>query len=258
MKTLTLALVLCAAPLYAADTKNIDKTLPLNANGAVTLATHNGSVQIRTWDRSDLEVHVQIEAHGTSSDARRRFEETTADIDGSRDIVSIKTRTPDLSGYGLWSWLMSSGDWDTSPEIRYTINAPRTARWTIRNHNAKLDLRDVSAAVDLATHNGSVWAANLNGPLALSMHNGDAHIDFASFTRESHISTHNASVEVALPASTKFDLHSSGHNVHVQSDFPATVRASDFGGHSISSQVNGGGPELRLTAHNGSFRLQSK
>ncbi len=259
---LAVALVLLAAPLYAADIKNeiknVDKTLPLNALGAVTLDTHNGSIQVRTWDRPEIDIHVQIEARGTSYDARQRFQETTVEIDGSRDVVSIRSKTPDFSSWNLLSWLMSSGDGNTSPDVRYTITAPRTARWTIRDHNAKTDIRDVNGALDLSTHNGSVWAANLGGALALDMHNGDAHIDFASFTHESRIATHNAMVEVALPASSKFDLHSSGHNMHVDSDFPAIVRSSDFGRHTVAGQVNGGGPELSLTSHNGGFRLRSK
>lgn len=255
---IALALALCGAPLYAAEAKNIDKTLPLNALGTVTLDAHNGSIQIRTWDRAEVQVHVRIEARGDSADARHRFQETAVAIDGSADLVSITTKTPDIDGWGLWDWLLSSGDWDARPEIHYAITAPRTARWKIRDHNAKADIRDVSASLELATHNGSVWVANLGGPLELIMHNGDAHIDFASFKNASRIVTHNGAVEVALPASTGFDLHSRGHRMHVDSDFPTTVRASDFGRHSVDGRVNGGGPELQLTSHNGGFRLRSK
>ena len=56
-------------------------------------------------------------------------------------------------------------------------------------------MRDVNGAIEVGTHNGSVWAANLGGPLDLNMHNGDAHIDFASFTHESRIETHNGTVD---------------------------------------------------------------
>ena len=257
---IALALILSGASLCAADTKNIDKTLPLNALGAVTLEAHNASIQVRTWDRSEVEIHVRIEAGGTSYVARRRFNEMTVAIEGSQDLVSIRSRTNELGDWGWWSWF---GDWDSSPRVQYTITAPRGARWRISDHNGKVDMRDVNGAVEIGTHNGSVWAANLGGPLELSMHNGDAHIDFASFTRGSRIATHNGTVELALPAASKFDLRSSGHNMHVDSDFAATVRSSNFGGHdfgrhSVSGQVNGGGPELRITSHNGGFRLRSK
>ena len=255
---IALALVLCGTPLYAAETKSVDKSLPLSALGTVTLDAHNGSIQIRTWDRAEVEVHVRIEARGDSAAARRGVRETAVAVDGSADVVSITSRTPEIDGWGLWDWLVSSGDWDSSPDIHYSITAPRTARWRIRNHNARADIRDVNASLEVATHNGSVWVANQGGPLELSMHNGDAHVDFVSFTQASHIATHNGAVELTLPASARFDLHSRGHRMRLDSDFPATVRASDFGRHSADAQVNGGGPELRLSSHNGGFRLRSK
>ena len=252
---IALALVLCGAPLFAAESRNIDKTLALSPAGAVTLDAHNGSIQVRTWDRSEIEIHVRIEAGGTSADARRRFNETTVEIDGSPDRVSIRSKFPDIYSWSWWSWVGNWGDWDSSPAIHYTITAARAER---SGHNAKAEIRDVNAALELNTHKGSVWVAKLGGPLELNMHNGDAHIDFASFTHESSVNTHNATVELALPASSKFEFHSRGHNVHVDSDFPATARSSDFGRHDVNGRVNGGGPELRLNSHNGDFRLRSK
>ena len=237
---IALALVLSGASLYAADARNFDKTLPLTASGAVELYAHNGAIQIRTWDRAEVEVHVKIEARNTSYEARRRLNAVAVDIEGSSDRISIKY---DSSSLWAWSpWSMFWGEWDNSPDVHYTLTVPRTARLKIHTHNAKSDIRDVTAPLDVSTHNGSVWVANLDGPLKLSMHNGDAHVDFASFTHASRVSAHNGSTELMLPASSRFELHTVGHRSNVNSDF----------------QANGGGPELRLTAHNGSFRVRSK
>src|ERR1022692_1058902 len=159
---IALTLSLCSMALYGADTKNVDKILPLKANGAVKLDAHNGSVTVHTWDRAEIEIHARIEAGGTSAEDHRRFTETTVEIEGSSDIVSIKSKTPDDNNG--WSWL-NWGDWGNSPEIHYTINAPRTARWTLRDHNSKIEIHDLNAALDLETHNGNVRVENLGGPL---------------------------------------------------------------------------------------------
>jgi Putative adhesin len=253
---IALVVTLGAATLYAADTRNIDRTLPLGASGTITLDTHNGAIAVRTWDRPDVEIHVQIAQRGSSAAAHQRFTDTTVDIDGAPNLVSIRSKELDN-----WGWLVAWTAWDyqdNSPEIRFTITAPRTARWRIRTHNGKADIRDVAAALEFDTHNGSVWIANLSGPLDLHMHNGDAHVDFASFTQASRISSHNGTAEVTLPASSKFRVESIGHRMQMQSDFPVTMRSSDFGRHHVEGQVNGGGPELHLASHNGSFRLRSK
>lgn len=253
-KVMTITLALCSA-LYGAETKNVDRTLPLRSNGTVTLEAHNGTVTVHTWDRAEIEIHARIEAGGNSSEDHRRFTDTTVEIEGSSDFVKIRSKTPDYSnGWSFLSW----GNWGNGPTIDYTVNAPRNARWTLRNHNSKVEIYDLNAALDVETHNGSIRVDNLGGPLELSMHNGDARIDFASFTHESRINTHNGSVELTLPKSTKFDLHSDGHNLTVNSDFPVMTQSSRRWGSNFNGPVNGGGPALRIDSHNGHFRLRAK
>ena len=252
---IALALLLCGAPLYAAETKNVDKTLPLSATGTVTLDSHNGSIQIRTWDRAEVEIHVRIEARGPWVADRRRFDATSVDITGAPDAVSIRSMTPDAYSWGLWSLL---GAWGDRPDIRYAITAPRRAQWKIHEHNGHAEIHDVDAALAVGIHNGSVRVVSLSGPLDLSMHNGAARIDFSSFTHASRIDTHNGTVELALPASSKFQLDARGHNIRVNSDFPVAVRSSSHGQRNVNGSVNGGGPVLQLTSHNGGFRILSK
>jgi hypothetical protein len=253
---LAAALLLGFASLGAAETRNIDKTLPLRPGGSVSLEAHNGWIAIRTWDRPEVEVHIKVESRGSSSVARYRLNEVKVDIDGTPDSVSIKTRWFERSAWSLWSLI--GGDWIDMPEITYSIMAPKGARWRVDDHNAKAEIRDVSAPLEVSTHNGSVRVVNLSGPLALSMHNGYVNVDFASFTQDSRIDTHNGTVELTLPASTKFNLDARGHHINVASAFPVLTRASDSGRRDVAGPVNGGGPSLHLTAHNGAFRIRSK
>jgi len=46
-RSLTGALLTCAL-LGAADSKNVDKTLPLPPTGSVTIESHNGSIKVNT------------------------------------------------------------------------------------------------------------------------------------------------------------------------------------------------------------------
>jgi hypothetical protein len=253
---LAVALALAHASLAAAEVKSIDRTLPLSATGTVSLNAHNGHIQIRTWDRPEVEVHVRIDWPGLSASSYR-FRETNVDVNGSADRVSITWNSADRYGWSLWS--LFEGPW-TGPDVSYTITAPRTARLEIRNHNANTDIRDVSAAVLVGTHNGAVRIANLAGPLELSMHNGWARVEFASFSKDTRISSHNGTVELSLPAASKFNLDSGGHHMSVSSDFPLATRASydSRPWQHVSASINGGGPNLQVVSHNGSLRLQSK
>lgn len=251
---LAVAVALAYGSVAAAEVKNIDRSLPLSANGTVAVEAHNGWIQVRTWDRPEVEVHVRIDWPFTSASSYR-FRATTVDVDGSADRVSIRWNTPDRYGWTLWS--LFDGSW-IAPEVHYTLTAPRTARLEIRSHNANTDIRDVNGAVRVSTHNGAVRATNLAGPLDLSMHNGWARVEFSSFTHDTHVGMHNGVAELTLPAASKFDFDSRGHHMRVESDFPLTTRASYYSNRSVSGSVNGGGPNLQVVSHNGSLRLRSK
>jgi hypothetical protein len=253
---LAVVLALAHASLAAAEVKTVDRTLPLTATGTVSLDAHNGRIQIRTWDRPQVEVHVRIDWPGLSASSYR-VRETTVDISGSADRVSITWNPPDRYGWSLWS--LFEGPW-TGPDVSYAITAPRTARLEIRNHNAEMDIRDTNAAVRIWTHNGAVRVTNLAGPIELAMHNGWARVEFASFSQDSRIATHNGTVELALPAASKFTLDSSGHHTSVNSDFALTKRASydTRPWRHLTASVNGGGPSLQVTSHNANVRLQSR
>ncbi|HVW07269.1 MAG TPA: DUF4097 family beta strand repeat-containing protein [Bryobacteraceae bacterium] len=248
VNSLTAALIACAL-LGAADTRTVDKTLPLPMKGSITIENHNGSITVNTWDRPEIEVHAVIEmsAGFLSSDAdRRRFNDTRVDIGNAGDSVHIK------SEYPTWDWLQGS-----NPDIHYTINAPRTARWTVRTHNSRVDVRNLHAALSITTHNGNIDVTGLAGALDLDTHNGNAKVQFASWTGPSSVDTHNGDIELMMPAASRFTLQTGSHNGRVQSDFAVTTRSVWRRGANLDGAVNGGGPALRLTSHNGSFRLRA-
>lgn len=236
----------CVAP-YGSETKSVDRTLPLAATGSVTLETHNGSIQVETWDRPEIQVHARIEAAGASAEDVSRFEATTVEVTAASDSVRIASKYPELT----WSWFGSN------PGIHYTITAPRTARWTIHDHNSDAEIRDVDAALNVETHNGSLRVVNLGGPLELSSHNGSINVDFAWF-QGADITMHNGSVELALPSGSKFDLRADTHQAHIQSDFPLVTRVLGPRQDHVEGAVNGGGPGLRFSSHNGQLRLRAK
>lgn len=252
MRTLCAVLLGCVA-VFGADTKNVDRTLPLSASGSVTLQSHNGSIHVRTWDRAEIEIHARIEAGGTSTEDQRRFDQTTVEIDSTSDSVRIHSKYPEWN-----TWLGFWGNMGNSPQIHYTITAPATARWNIRDHNSAVEMRDINAPLSLEKHNGSARLMNLSGPLEVSAHNGDFHADFSAFKGAS-FDMHNGSAELVLPSSSRFDLRSSSHNGRVDSDFAVLTRTMGRRhSQNIEGSVNGGGPSLRLSSHNAYFRLISK
>ena len=250
MKTaLTLLLVLSGAPAAFAQSKVIDKTVPLAATGRIGLDTHNGTIAIRTWQRPEVQVHVQIDAASSWPQDLRRFNDTTVDVTSTADTVAISTVDPDAMAF--WNWFGSG------PTIHYTVTAPATARWTVRTHNGDTDVRDVNAAFDIETHNGGLRMQNLAGPLRIASHNGGAVVDFGAFQGAS-IELHNGSAELTLPRASRFDLRMASRNGDLRSDFPMLTRAADRRGGNVEATVNGGGSTLQFDSRNGGLQLRAK
>src|SRR5258708_16433745 len=97
-----LALTCAMLQANAAETKTVDRTVPLSATGSVTLESHNGTIHIHTWDRPEIEIHARIEAGGDSSEDLRRFRDTTVEIDASSGTVHIKSKLPDYNNWNGW------------------------------------------------------------------------------------------------------------------------------------------------------------
>ena len=139
----------------------------------------------------------------------------------------------------------------------YTITAPKTARWTIYDHNASVDVRGVQAAITIETHNGRVHLSDVAGPLRVGAHNGSVTGDLASF-RGAEFTSHLGSLDLTLPSTAAFHLQADSRRGSVQSDFPLAIRMLGRRHTTVDGEVNGGGPSLRFHSHAGKLRLQSK
>lgn len=137
---LTLAAI---AGLTAADYKDVNRTVALNPTGAVTIATHKGSINVTTWDRPEADIKARIEAEPGESIDRRGFDGTDVVIESAPDAVRIRTQYPEFT-------LCCSLDNGNNPEVKYTIQMPRTGRLTIHDHRSQTEITDLSVALDAA------------------------------------------------------------------------------------------------------------
>lgn len=244
-----LALVLgmsVLAPMAMAD-RTVHQTLPLEANGRVTLGAHNGTVTVTTWNQPNVDINARIE-QGTFGDASD-VEKTKIDITGSGSSVRIETN---------YDAIMPSRWFGNRelPPVHYTISMPATAKLEVSVHNATVKATGLRNEVVVDSHNGPVNLADIDADTKVETHNGDVTIAFARFAKASRIETHNGSVEVSVPADSRFHVDASGHHLGLDSELGvAATKVSDS---HYTGDVNGGGPELRFEAHNGSLKIRKR
>jgi hypothetical protein len=251
MRRITLvSLLLAIAPLTMAAERHIHRIMPLDANGRVSVSTHNGSITVTTWNQPNVDIDAQI-VPADWSDAED-VARTDVKISGSASSVQIESDYTNVPAQ--MSWFGSSRN---LPPIHYKISMPATATLDVTGHNAAVRVSGLRNDVTVRSHNGRVDLSDLGGGAEIETHNGDVTVAFSRFAKSSRIETHNGSAEIQVPPDARFHVEAHGHHLALNSELGVvTTRMNPS--HYVGDVNGGGGPELRFESHNGSLRLKKR
>ena len=258
------AILLAAPGAISAETasRDVHRTAALARDGRVEIETYKGSVKVTGWDRLEAEVTARIVADDACGDSKYQAEmvrDTEARIDGEGGSLRIRSDYHRVRHLHTWfGWAFSSCS--ALPFVHYTISMPRNARLELKDHKSRIEVADLASDVRISTHKGEVRLTGVAGRVNLDTHKGDVRVAFAKMTGDSQFKTHNGDIEITVPRDARFAVSADvGRRGRLNSDFPVTTRAASR--HSrderVEAAVNGGGPELRLATHSGTFRLRS-
>jgi hypothetical protein len=240
------ATLLLALPAAATE-KRIHKTLALSPTGSVSIDTHNGSISVTTWNQATVDVQARIEPGDFASDDD--VNRTDVRVTGSEGSVRVESDYSDVPTHFVLFGMTRS-----LPLVHYTISMPATARLDIDTHNSRVRVSGLRNDVRINSHNGDIEIADLDGAATIETHNGDVRIGYSRFAKSSRVETHNGGIDIGMPAQSRFHVNASGHHLGMSSDFPMSV--SSMRDSRYVGDVNGGGPELRISTHNGTLKLR--
>jgi hypothetical protein len=235
------------ATIAAASDRKIHRTAQLDLTGNLSIDTHNGSITITTWNQANVDIVARIVPADFGRD--EDVEKTDVKVTGSAGSVRIESDYTDVPTRLTWFGMQRD-----LPLIHYTISMPATARLDVDAHNASVRVTALRGDLKVSTHNGDIDIADFDGAANVESHNGDVRLVYRNFTKSARVETHNGRIAFELPAQARFHLDARGHHMDMSSDFPITVgamRDSRYVG-----DVNGGGPELRVSTHNGALKLR--
>jgi DUF4097 and DUF4098 domain-containing protein YvlB len=239
-----LVAMILAPSAYAVSGNNVTeefhKTVPLSANGRVSLDNVNGNVEITGWDRNE----VQIDAVKSARD-QQRLDQARIEVDGSGDSVQIRTRYPE-------------GHTNNDPaSVQYTLHVPMGAQLDkIGLVNGSLNVSQITGEVIASLVNGKLTANALSGRAKLSTVNGSVHAQYETLNNVSEIkiSSVNGSIDLKLPASPNAEISASTVNGSMSSDFPIQVQGK-FMSRRMSGTLGSGGTRIDLSNVNGSSHI---
>ena len=267
------------------------KTFKVAGIPDVQLETFDGSIEVHSWDRNEVEVEIE----------RRAMEQAivdemviSTDQQGDRIVVKVtQPRNRDFDGIQIGM--------NFSPTARLRVAVPRKSQLTAASGDGSITLDDVNGKVVLTTTDGSVRASRVNGeltvrsgdgsirleavegkidletddgsigiegrPTALRARTADGSIRLrveadAKMTEDWDVQTADGSVTLTLPSSFNGELDAETRDGAVRASHPAVTNESREGEdreerrRRLKATLGAGGHTLRIRTGDGTIRIE--
>jgi len=241
-----------------------EKRFQAGAKPEVSLSTFDGSIEIRPWDKHEVEVIV--EKRGADKAAVSEIE-VVATQEGNR--ISVEAKHPHRDrGFHF----------GRSPSAKLVVSLPASSDIFARSGDGSIDVERVSGRVELRSGDGSIHARDLTGDLtvntgdgsiildgkfsALHARTGDGSVKIhaasgASASADWEITTGDGSITLEVPDgfNGELDAHTGDGGVHVE-DVTLSNVTGQLRRNSVRGRLGSGGRAIRLRTGDGSITIR--
>jgi DUF4097 and DUF4098 domain-containing protein YvlB len=254
----------CVTMLLGQDMASVKEdfkySYALSPNGRVSLETFNGSIEVVSWDRNEVEVVGT--KYAASDEALREIRVETANTPDSVSVRAYRPKSEDR-------W------WRTGNHgVRMVVRVPKkvqlervsTSNGEVRvseidgnarvsTSNGAIRIVNLTGRLDASTSNGRIEASGLGAEATLRTSNGAIDMTFASFRGQPiEASTSNGAITLRLAGGVNADLRATTSNGRVSSDYDVTTRGS-LEKNRLEGRIGEGGALIRLSSSNGAIRI---
>jgi len=225
------------------------QTYPLSPTGRISLENINGGVQIKVWDRSEVQVDAIKKAY-----RRDRLTEARIEVNATEENITIKTEYP----YHNLNFRSDERRYDNPATVEYSLTVPRKAvLQSIEMVNGSIDIEGVEGSVKASSINGHVNARGLLGEARLSTINGPLVATFTQVDESKPISlgSVNGHVTLVIPSNANAMLRADTVHGSITTDFGLKIKHGEYVGHSLDGQIGSGGPRIKLGNVNGGIKV---
>jgi hypothetical protein len=219
MKVLT---VVAAATLLTACEVNLNseglsarevKTFKVTGQPEVVLDTFDGSIELHSWDRNEIEVEIERRAM-----EQALLDEIKVDAQQQGDKIIVKVTGPTLRQRSVTFGV------HISPTARLRVAVPRSANISAVSGDGSIRAEAIEGRIMLRTSDGSVTASRLGGDVQIRSGDGSIRIDNA--TGKLDLETDDGSIGVEAQPSV-LRLSTGDGSVRVAID-PDTVMTDNW------------------------------
>jgi hypothetical protein len=172
MKVLTLV---AAAVVFAGCEVNLNteglsarevKTFKVTGQPEVVLDTFDGSIELHSWDRNEIEVEVEKRAM-----EQALLDEIKIDAQQEGDKIVVRVTGPRAERHGVTIGM------HISPTARLRVAVPRNANINAMSGDGSIKAEAIEGTLVLRTSDGSVTGTRLGGDIRIRSGDGSIRID---------------------------------------------------------------------------------
>lgn len=143
--------------------KTFSKSFPVDRSDKITISNKYGVVVIKTWDKKEIKVDVDIKAYSKdANDVQRLLDDASIEAVKSGDQVTFKTNIGDRNGNYGSSTKNGKTVWRREVRINYTVYMPASNALTVTNQYGNVEMGDFSGALYAKVQYGNFTAGNLS------------------------------------------------------------------------------------------------
>ncbi|HMJ48334.1 MAG TPA: hypothetical protein VK498_13460, partial [Ferruginibacter sp.] len=148
--------------------KSVNKSYNVSSSDKLIIENSFGSVEVRTWDRNEIKVDVEIEVTANSEAlAQKMIDRISVSVYKAGKEIAFETKMKDVN---------NTRDEKSSMEINYTISMPSGNPLTVKNEFGSTTIPDFRGEVDLTSKFGSLTAGNLSNIKGIHVEFGKANL----------------------------------------------------------------------------------
>jgi hypothetical protein len=206
----------------------------------------NGGVTVRAHEGRDIIVRARVQSWARGDEAAR---ELARGIRVSTD-GTIRATGPS-TGRNNQGWA-----------VGYEILVPARTNLDVETHNGPISVERLAGDIDLRAHNGPITLRELSGDVRARAQNGPITVRLAGRRWNGEgmdAETVNGPVNVEMPRG--YAAHLESGTVHGPINLPNGMRPERSGrnrwspGGRINTDINGGGPTIRVVTTNGPVNI---
>ena len=268
----------------------IDRTLEMPADGLVEVENLAGSIEISTWDRSEVQVRgdagdqveeVEIKSSSGGVQIKVRNRKNSRRVDGTDLYLRIPVAasieaegvSSDVEIKGSKAETISlhtvSGDLEVEAESsRVELNAV-SGDIEFRGAASRVVAESVSGEITLIGVEGEVTASTVSGDLAMEAKqlsrgrfetvSGEMMLEL-TLIEDGRLSCDSMSgdVQLRLPADQEAEFTAQSYSGDIHSDFGRAVSVSQGPGSSLNYSVGNSAARIRLETFSGDISIRAK